>query len=123
MANYLTGDLTSHHCLGTKELRFACNPTTKTDDSIVSIGNSIYRVNNIDRLGKVLSARRLRLTELDTSDVGLDLPWHRVGIYGQETSEMNCDDEEFFSFSQITGKAVAIGDNYYGTFPQKWFLR
>ena len=66
-----------HHCRKQETLRFANEPTTKTDDTIVYHNQAFYRVNHVGT--NSLTLRKLKTKQLNTASL-CKLPWSQVGV-------------------------------------------
>ena len=109
-----------HNCLGQKTLRFRPDRGTKADDSWIMYRGQLFRVERCLDEGN-LACRRFISASLDTSHIGMDLPWGSVGVHAviAPIGEQLEEDEVIIKASDAQGKAV-LHESHILTYPKEW---
>ena len=118
LTNMLYNDNVRHRCRGKGRLLFRPDTTAKCDDTVLWLRNHFYKVDTMED-SRYAIARRMIKKPFSTADVGLDLPWHKAGVYlrGEvENKRLRVDTWK------ADGKGLLILDKYLFSYPRQWLI-
>jgi len=116
LETFLMHQVDKHRCAFRRSPKINIKKTLKRNDSIVMTGNDFFQVYAIS--DDILSCHPIKIESLDTSFLGINLPWDKVGVFHfkqvDDTIKIN------ISKKDVTGKGIKILDKFLTSCPNEW---